>query len=250
MKSAIASAAQLAMDVIWNLKAHSPASATGEKPKIVAHRGAWNHTTNIENTMQAFKRAQELGAWAIEFDVRFTKDNIPIINHDLDLRRYHRRDEKITDLTFKELRKLAPAVPTLEEVLALKNLHHLIEIKTPINQDQQNTLVQQLSHLKPTQDYHLLTLSPDLVRHHSALPEAAWMLVGELNLTPFVKLSLERGYCGVAGHYLGMTKKCLDQLRNKNQKTGAGFTPTKNLLNREHARGVDWVFTNHLDKLV
>ena len=81
------------------------------------------------------------------------------------------------------------------------------------------------------------------------MPEAAWMLVGELNLNPLIALSLDRGYCGVAGHYLGMTKQCVDRLHGKSQKSGVGFTPTRNLLNREHGRGIDWVFTNHLSNL-
>ena len=57
--------------------------------EIVAHRGV---TTDCpENTILAFQKAIELGADAVELDVRLTKDKIPVIFH------YHYLD-KITSL--------------------------------------------------------------------------------------------------------------------------------------------------------
>ena len=58
--------------------------------EIVAHRGV--ATTYPENTLPAFKKAIELGADAIELDVRLTKDKIPVVYH------YYYLDE-ITSLT-------------------------------------------------------------------------------------------------------------------------------------------------------
>ena len=47
---------------------------------ICAHRGAME--THPENTIAAFEEAIRLGAQMIEFDVRLTKDNIPVVIHD------------------------------------------------------------------------------------------------------------------------------------------------------------------------
>ena len=47
--------------------------------EIVAHRGASNE--DPENTLAAFNRAIELGADAIECDVRLTSDQVPIVYH-------------------------------------------------------------------------------------------------------------------------------------------------------------------------
>lgn len=46
---------------------------------IVAHRGA--HTELNENTLPAFQRAIELGADAVELDVRLTRDLVPVVYH-------------------------------------------------------------------------------------------------------------------------------------------------------------------------
>jgi glycerophosphoryl diester phosphodiesterase len=47
--------------------------------EIVAHRGV--ASTYPENTISAFQRAIELGADAVELDVRLTKDKIPVVFH-------------------------------------------------------------------------------------------------------------------------------------------------------------------------
>jgi glycerophosphoryl diester phosphodiesterase len=47
--------------------------------KIVANRGA--HTELAENTLPAFQRAIQLGADAVELDVRLTRDLVPVVYH-------------------------------------------------------------------------------------------------------------------------------------------------------------------------
>ena len=49
------------------------------KPEIVAHRGVPSEFP--ENTIPSFERAIELGADAIEFDVRLTSDGVPVVFH-------------------------------------------------------------------------------------------------------------------------------------------------------------------------
>jgi glycerophosphoryl diester phosphodiesterase len=57
---------------------------------IVAHRGVADRAP--ENTLQAFERAIELGADAVELDVRLTRDQVPVVYH------YFYLDE-LTDLS-------------------------------------------------------------------------------------------------------------------------------------------------------
>jgi len=47
--------------------------------EIVAHRGA--ATVAPENTIQAFQTAIDLGADAVELDVRLTRDLVPVVFH-------------------------------------------------------------------------------------------------------------------------------------------------------------------------
>ncbi len=87
---------------------------------FIAHRGASAYEP--ENTIKAFERAIELGADAIELDVRLTKDGVPIIIHDESLDRVAGINAKVADLSLNDVRKVrvfgSEPIPTLEEVLA------------------------------------------------------------------------------------------------------------------------------------
>ena len=71
------------------------------RPLIVAHRGA--STVAPENTMAAFRAGIEAGAEGVEFDVRLTKDGVPVVFHDADLVRIAEIRKKVADLTAGEL---------------------------------------------------------------------------------------------------------------------------------------------------
>lgn len=74
------------------------------KPLIIAHRGASELAP--ENTIAAFQKAIEDNAEGIEFDVQFSKDKIPMVFHDQDLKRIAERDELVKNLTSSELQKV------------------------------------------------------------------------------------------------------------------------------------------------
>ncbi|MGD8404558.1 MAG: glycerophosphodiester phosphodiesterase [Anaerolineales bacterium] len=91
--------------------------------EVVAHRGV--ATAHPENTLPAFERAIDLGADAIELDVRLTKDKIPVVYH------YYYLDETtsltgpIFNYTCQQLQQArflntsadSPKISTLGEVL-------------------------------------------------------------------------------------------------------------------------------------
>ena len=70
-------------------------------PLIIAHRGA--SASAPENTFAAFQRAVDDRADGIEFDVRLSKDNVPVVFHDADLRRLAHIKNRVADLTAEEL---------------------------------------------------------------------------------------------------------------------------------------------------
>ncbi len=82
----------------------------------VAHRGApYRHR---ENTLVSLRTALELGADAVEFDVRSTRDGVPVLLHDSTLNRLWELDRPLTALSAAELRGLtADGVPTLADAL-------------------------------------------------------------------------------------------------------------------------------------
>lgn len=82
----------------------------------IAHRGA--KTYEIENTLESFKKAIELGANAVELDVRVSGDGKLIVSHDDDLKRVYGKDARLSETTLDELRELTGnRIAALEEVL-------------------------------------------------------------------------------------------------------------------------------------
>jgi glycerophosphoryl diester phosphodiesterase len=96
-------------------------------PLIIGHRGA--SAVIAENTLLAFKQAIDDGAAGIEFDVRLSRDEIPVVIHDSSLKRTGLLDVEVSDLTVAELQKINVAaffrnasfcaVPTLAQVFEL-----------------------------------------------------------------------------------------------------------------------------------
>jgi glycerophosphoryl diester phosphodiesterase len=74
------------------------------RPLIVAHRGVSAHAP--ENTLPAFQMAIDAGADGIELDVRVSKDGIPVVVHDRNLRRLAGMEIAVSDLTADQLARV------------------------------------------------------------------------------------------------------------------------------------------------
>lgn len=74
------------------------------RPLVFAHRGASAHA--IENSLEAFELALQMHADGIELDIQTTKDNVPIVIHDLNLRRLTGKNRFVSQLTFNEIKHL------------------------------------------------------------------------------------------------------------------------------------------------
>jgi glycerophosphoryl diester phosphodiesterase len=112
----------------------SPAAAP--RPLILGHRGS--SALAPENTLAAFKRCIEDGADGFEFDVRLSRDAVPVVIHDASLQRTSGQRLLVSDLTVSELQQIdvgswfnrqyperaqasyeRQTVPTLDEVIHL-----------------------------------------------------------------------------------------------------------------------------------
>lgn len=91
---------------------------------VYAHRGFHNSKLSVpENSMTAFSRAIEAG-YGIELDVQLTKDGVPVVFHDFDLKRMCGVESRVRELSYEELKGLTldgttEKIPTFEEVLKL-----------------------------------------------------------------------------------------------------------------------------------
>ncbi|MFF7446873.1 MULTISPECIES: glycerophosphodiester phosphodiesterase family protein [unclassified Streptomyces] len=89
-----------------------------QKLTAVAHRGDPYRVR--ENTLDSVRSALDLGADAVEIDVRLTRDGVPVLLHDHTLKRLWEHDRPLTSLSSDEVRGLTDGrVPTLAEALAV-----------------------------------------------------------------------------------------------------------------------------------
>ena len=97
-------------------------------PLVMGHRGAASYAP--ENTLASFIEAKKRGAPWVEFDVKLTRDGVPVVMHDANLRRTTGLDKAVALIDFAELRSLragawfAPRfadqrVPSFAETIAL-----------------------------------------------------------------------------------------------------------------------------------
>jgi glycerophosphoryl diester phosphodiesterase len=114
-------------------------------PVVIGHRGAASEAP--ENSLEALGLAMELGADALELDVRRSVDGTLVVIHDADLTRTSRARGRVAELTAAQIRRadlsdasdpLIPRwpetvrIPTLEEVF-----HHFpgveitVDVKDP-----------------------------------------------------------------------------------------------------------------------
>jgi glycerophosphoryl diester phosphodiesterase len=87
---------------------------------VIAHRGL--SKAHPENSLAAFEAALEHVA-VVEVDVRCTSDAVPVCTHDASLERTHGIAAKVGQVDLARLRREAPEVPTLAEVLDLVGNH-------------------------------------------------------------------------------------------------------------------------------
>lgn len=219
-----------------------------KRTKVVAHRGAHNNKMGIlENTMEAFDLCLQNRLWGIEFDIRWTKDNVPVIHHDPNTGRLFATDLVIKDHTAAEIRQALPKIPRFEEVLAAYSgkMHLMIEIKETLTPEQGQMLMQMLFHLQPGRDYHLLALDAALFNGVRFIPTSAFLPVAETNTSLQSKAALDQNFGGVTGHYALLGRPYLEIHRGQSQLVGTGFINSSNALAREVNRDVEWIFTNH-----
>lgn len=100
-----------------------------------------------DNTLATLSTAMELGIqhhesfkyW--EFDVRETKDNVLIVHHD----RKINKGKNIDEMTFLEIKKMAPFIPKYTEVMSYLNNNFkgrvVVEIKYLISDKGRQTII-------------------------------------------------------------------------------------------------------------
>lgn len=137
---------------------------------VVGHRG--NPVGAPENTLESLSQAVELGSDALEFDVRVTRDGIPVLMHDAELDRTTNGHGPVAAYSFADIRTLdagahSPTsrgrrhtIPGLEEVLdRFREIPLVIEVKELAASDVTEQLVRRFG----AQDRVLIGSADDAV---------------------------------------------------------------------------------------
>ena len=218
--------------------------------KIVSHRGEHDNLNVLENTFAAFDQIKDKDIWGIELDIRWTKDLIPVVFHDKDLKRLFQSDIEVSKITWDNLRKKFPLIPSLSEVILRYGgkIHLMVEIKEEVYSDPayQNSVLQDLfSSLKPEQDYHFISLSYLMFKLIDFVPSTTFLPIAQLNIRQLSEISIQENYGGILGHYLLLTQEYLNKHKMQNQMVGTAYIKSRNSLFRELNRGVEWIFSNN-----
>lgn len=91
---------------------------------LIAHRGTPSEHT--ENTIPSLTNAESLGADGVEFDVRLTRDGVPVLLHDTDLNRIWGRPDVLAEVDHRDV---ADLLPTLADAVAATTLELVVDCK-------------------------------------------------------------------------------------------------------------------------
>ena len=201
----------------------------------VAHRGASQYAP--QNTLASFKLASQLGFDAVETDIRFTKDNVPVILHDETINSTSNGRGRIADMTLAQARKYnfgnsaygKQKIPTLKETVRTckeNGLTEYLEIKPHLTEAQAKNIV-------------------SIVRSGGMSSDTVWLVWenSTSNLEKMNRLADKSSAIGILSE--GMTTKTISLASSLKKKSGrelwiCSFVDaiTKSLITKAHKAGI------------
>lgn len=246
---------QLADTIMSVIPRRQPSTSALAGCRIISHRGERDNKNVFENTFAAFDPLVGSGVWAIEIDIRWTRDLYPVVFHDADCQRLFNDSSQIAQLNLVELQHKFPLIPSLSEVVQRYKgkLHLMIELKQQayIDRQTQNQRLQQiLSPLTPRRDFHFISLAPEtMFPVIDFLPSRTFLPIVYTNTAASLRLLTEKNYGALLGHYCFVQNRHIKQCQQHDWPVGLGFINSKNSLLREINRGVKWLYTDHALKI-
>ncbi len=166
--------------------------------KLSGHRGY--KAKEVENSKAGFLKAINENLDYIEFDVRKTKDNVPILFHDTKINRLVKNKRgKIEKYTIKQLKSFqyrdGQKILSLEEIFLLANgkIKMILDLKV---QGIETEIIQLIRKYNIEKAIIIQSLLGKVIKIcHKIAPD--------------LEYAIYRGYLGMIGNYLGMIGKFL-----------------------------------------
>jgi len=227
------------------------------KPIVTAHRGASGLVAH-ENTIEAFEKAIELKVDSIECDVRKTKDNIIIVNHNEDIEGLIIRDHTYFEIC-EATSKNGYIQPTLKEALECVKGKILIDIE--IKEDgYEEELIKQITEILSIDEFYIRGFSDKAVKKVKQInPQITTvLLVGREHVKlGYISRIFNEVYCYhrvrktkcnfVSPNYQLLILNFCKRMHKKNVKVFAWTVNEKELMESVLTKGVDGLITNYPD---
>lgn len=125
-------------------------------PKVIGHRGAAGLAQG--NSIAGLKKATELGADMVELDVRVSKDGVPILSHDPDVKHFI-----VAETSLRQLKTVMSDIVLFADAIAAAGKTPLfIEVKPHVKTEPIIALLKSLP-LKTLKTYKVASFDPKVL---------------------------------------------------------------------------------------
>lgn len=226
---------------------------------LIGHRGANKEAP--ENTLKSFKKAIELGADYIEFDIHITKDKEIVIMHDENTYRTTGHAGLIKEMTLSELKKLdcgeGEEVPTLHELINLaKNKVGLqCEIKVEglvtelldiLRQESliESTIISSFNH----DELKKVKKKEENIKIAALEPSGGGWITDWIQKKRIVDNAVENNFYGIHPLYRLVDEDLIDYAHENGLKMNAWTVDSKRAMEKLIDQGIDGIITNDIKK--
>ncbi|MFX1389316.1 MAG: glycerophosphodiester phosphodiesterase [Promethearchaeota archaeon] len=231
-----------------------------EKMLIIAHRGA--SSIAPENTLKAFKKAIELGADYIEFDVHKSLDGEIVIMHDANTFRTTGHNGEIKEMTLKELKKLdcggGQSIPTLSELvkIAKGKINLNCEVKATGLTEQLISILRENNLLSSTiissfNHENLLKiqkLEPQ-IKLAPLEPTIAWGIDNDLSWKEAIEKAKINNFYAINPLFRLINQSVIDEVHKNDLKIFPWTVNSKSRILKLINLGVDGIITNEVERV-
>jgi len=227
-----------------------------QKTLNVAHRG--QSGIYPENTVLAFGKAVALGVDMVEFDVRPTKDDHPVVMHDGTVDRTTDGTGRIADLTLDEIKALdagsGESVPTLREALAAIPAPILLNIHVKSLPEERPLCGQRFREALAEADaVSRAFIAPDdrglVGRLRAWRPEIGFILLDGSFEQGYVRAAVELDIKVLQPNRATMSDAFMDEVHANGLTANVFYADTHEDMRRFTAMGVDGILTNYPERL-
>ncbi len=213
---------------------------------LVGHRGASAYEP--ENTLRSFRAAVDLGANAVELDIRATKDGKLVVIHDSRVSRTTNGKGKVAKMTLSEIRKLdagmGERVPTLQEAVAWAKgrANLLVEFKEPGLEAKAVKIFRGHKNILAISFFQ--TVLEELNRINPKLETGLLFDSKPRHLDEFLSSCQQLGISWVLGKAKFINRKLVDAAHKKGLRVLAWTIDKPKMLAKKIALGLDGVTSN------